>query len=232
MITTLVDPEELAAEEAVIEGDRYRHLFRARRLPVGAALRLTDGHGRARWGKVAAVDKTSARVALGDAAPGHEAARRVELLVSPFRRERAAWLVEKATELGVAAVRFLATERAARDLRPKDFDRLRRVAASALEQSHRSRLPEITGVHDWQELSALAAFADPKSRWLLDTTGASPPAVADAAPAVLLIGSEGGWSDAERQHLADQPWHRVCFGERVLRVETAALAGAALLLCR
>ncbi|MEM7480822.1 MAG: RsmE family RNA methyltransferase [Acidobacteriota bacterium] len=234
MITVLVTPRQLAAGEARIEGDRYRHLFRARRVAVGAHLRLVDGRGTARWGTVEAVDKSSARVVLHEGAPSHEAARRVELLVAPLRRDRASWLVEKATELGVAAVRFIAAERSEHAMKPSTFERLARVAEAALEQSHRARLPEISGVHPVEKRTDLLAVAPPTSRWLLDTQPAEVgSATGDAAaPAVLVVGPEGGWRDDERQAFAELGCRPANFGERVLRVETAALAGAALLLCR
>lgn len=155
MITVLVTPEELAAEKAEVTGDAYRHLFRARRVAVGDRLRVVDGRGAARWAQVVAVDRRRAELALGDPAPSQEPERRVELLVAAHRKERASWLVEKATELGVAAVRFLQTERTPREFGEGTFDRLRRVAGAAVEQCHRARLPEITGMHRWDELAEL-----------------------------------------------------------------------------
>ena len=64
MITLLVDAAALALPEVKVEGDSYRHLFRARRVETGETLRVVDGRGRARWGKVARVDRTSAAVTL------------------------------------------------------------------------------------------------------------------------------------------------------------------------
>jgi 16S rRNA (uracil1498-N3)-methyltransferase len=234
VITVLVSPDELAAGAARIEGDAYRHLFRARRLAVGDPVRATDGRGRARWGEVARVDRRSAALALGAPAPANEPAWRLELLVAAPRRERASWLVEKATELGASAVRLIAAERAPRDWGPGSLDRLRRLAAAALEQCHRAALPEVTGIHPWSELPALLEAA--AARWVLDPAPGArlaaealvpPPAGAAGA---LLVGPEGGWTDAERAELTALGCTPVTLGARVLRVETAALAGAALLL--
>lgn len=233
MITVLVDPEELTGEEVVVRDDAYRHLFRARRLAVGDRLRVVDGAGRARWAEVVHVDRKTGRLGLAEPAPLHEAPQRVELLVAPLRRERASWLVEKATEIGVAAVRFLETEHSVRELTDNAFARLRRVAAAALEQCHRSRLPEISGPHGWDQVDGLLRGLP--DRRLLDA-GADEamdfggPATADR-PAGLLIGPEGGWTDAEREHLLGLEARPVSLGSRVLRVETAAVVGAGLLLC-
>ncbi|HEX6202859.1 MAG TPA: 16S rRNA (uracil(1498)-N(3))-methyltransferase [Thermoanaerobaculia bacterium] len=239
MITVLVPAADLEGDETTLGGDAYRHLFRARRLAVGERLRLTDGAGRARWGEVAAVDRASGTVRLAEPAPLHPPAGRVELLVAAPEKSRASWLVEKATELGVAAVRFLDTARTPREWGAGTLRRLERVAAAAVEQSHGSRLPELTGTHPWSELPALLASTAPAARYVLDTgeqaaTGAalaldrSPSAAATA----VLVGPEGGWTDEERAALAALSCRPVTLGATTLRTETAALAAAALLLAR
>ena len=157
MITLLTTPTAFEAAELRVEGDAYRHLFRARRVEAGEELRIVDGQGRARWGKVARVDRTSATVALGETAPEREPAFRLDLIVPTCRPERASWLVEKTTEVGVHAVRFVNMARAPREFGAGAMDRLTRVAEAALEQCHRSRLPEVTGPHAWKEVAGLAA---------------------------------------------------------------------------
>lgn len=229
-VTLLATPDELDAGEAKVVEEAYKHLFRARRVPVGTTFRVVDGFGRARWGEVTRVDRSSATVALGDPAPTGEPAYRLELLVAAFRPERASWLVEKATELGVSAIRFLETLRAQRVFGDGAVARFRRVAAAALEQCHRSRLPDITGPHSWDELADIASGL--QARWVLDTqsTGTAAGWGERGESGGLLIGPEGGWDEGERRDLLRAGWRPVGLGERVLRVETAAVAGAALLL--
>jgi len=244
--TVVLDPERLAAEEIVVEGDAYRHLFRARRLAVGDRLRAVDGAGAARWAEVAAVDRRTGTLRLLDPAPSHEPAYRLELLVGTPKKDRAATLVEKATEVGAMAVRFVATERSPRDFGTGTLARLGRVAVAAVEQCGRSRVPDLSGVHPWDEIPALLEPAG--DRWLLDTECApvrstSPdegPPEASATPATVwrttaasgavLIGPEGGWSAAEREALGALGCRAVWLGERVLRVETAAAVAASAIL--
>ena len=229
MITLLIDPAGFDLPTARVEGEAYQHLFRARRVAVGERMRVVDGRGRARWGTVDRVDRTSATVTLGEPAPDREPALRLELIIPTCRPERASWLVEKGTEVGVLAFRFANMARAPRELGTITFDRLRRVAAAAVEQCHRSQLPEITGPHAWSEVVGLAGL---ESRWFLDTEAADPGGWGPASgpSGALLIGPEGGLDPAERRQLLTAGWHPVGLGERTLRLETAAVVGAAFLL--
>ncbi len=228
MITVLVPPPLTPGGEKRLDGAPYRHLFRARRLATGERLRLVDGEGTAHWGLVEQVTARQAVLRIAEPAPSGEPAARVELLVAPPRAPRAAWLVEKATELGVAAVRFVATGRAPRRYGSATLSRLRRIAAAAVEQCHRARTPAVTGVHPWAELESL--LAPLPARWLLDTGAAAPPPRLAPGATAVLVGPEGGWTGAERRRLAALDCRPAGLGERTLRVETAALAAATLLL--
>jgi 16S rRNA (uracil1498-N3)-methyltransferase len=224
--TLLVTPERFAAERLSVEGDSYRHLVKARRLESGDRLRVVDGGGRARWAYLEGVGRRSAELVLGDPAPANEPRARVELWAAPPRAPRASWMVEKLTELGVSAVRFFRTERAPRSYGDGTLERMVRVAGSAVEQSGRSRLPEVTGVHGWAEALELLAGAD--RRWLLQP-GAEPvrPAAAEGATTVVLVGPEGGFTEAESTALEALPASSVGLGPTILRVETAAIVAVA-----
>jgi 16S rRNA (uracil1498-N3)-methyltransferase len=237
MITLLTTPEGLRGEDFQVGGEAYRHLFRARRVAAGERLRVVDGEGHARWGQVAQVDRAAAIVRLGAPARSNEPSFHLSLFVPTCRPERAAFVVEKGTELGVVSFRFLHTARAPRDLGAASLRRLERVAAAALEQCHRARLPAITGPHAWSELPELAEGAS--CRWVLDVAPEGSAVGAGesggwgeiAGPAgALLVGPEGGWTEEERRELGAAGWRSVQLGERTLRLETAALAGAAIVL--
>lgn len=227
MMITLV-AEELDSGEVTVEGEAYRHLFRARRVPVGAAVRVVDGRGHARWGKVSRVDRSSARIVLAEPAPTHEPELRLDLLVPTFRPERASWMVEKATEIGVSAIRFLNTARAPRTFGDGTIERMRRVAVAAVEQCHRSLVPEITGPHEWAEIGRFFA----EGRWFLDPQGVTAGWREVGASGALLVGPEGGWSPEEREEVIAAGWRPVGLGPRILRIETAATIGVAMLLLK
>jgi len=225
----VVPPEALAAEEWRIEGRAYHHLFRVRRLAAGDLLRLADGAGRARFAEVAAISRSEAVARLGAEAPANEPELEVELWVAPPKPERAAWLVEKATEIGVVSLRFVATERAARPLPPASLERLRRVAVGAVEQCGRARVPELVAEPGIEAL--LPRPAGGGGLVLLDASGdpPAPPGVASGRLAVA-VGPEGGWSSGERERLGRVSRATWSLGARVLRVETAAIVAAGMLL--
>jgi 16S rRNA (uracil1498-N3)-methyltransferase len=231
-VTVLVEPAALAEADLVIEGDAYHHLFRAARLASGDPVRAVDGRGRARHGVVTGVERRRAVVRLGADAPSREPRLELELLVAAPRPSRASWLVEKGTELGVRAFRFLDCERAERPLDGAALDRLRRVASAAVQQCGRSWVPELSASHRLEE--ALQR-ADGAAVLVLDPTAEAGPCQVEpilGVPTLVVVGPEGGLT-------ADELGVAIRLGARaihllpsILRVETAALAAAAWLLLR
>lgn len=226
--SVLLPPAVFALDEATLVGDVFHHLIRVRRLEAGENMQAVDGFGRARAALLETVGKNAATLRLGAELPARDPRAKLHLLTGALRPERASWLVEKATELGVYALRFLNTERTPRQYGQGRFDRYEKVATAALEQCQGARLPLITGVHPFGEIAALLP-AGPL--WVLDPQATEPlawPAAEDVAEGSLLIGPEGGFSPAELDSLAGARGANL--GPRILRVETAALAAAAILL--
>ena len=169
-----------------------------------------------------------------------EARRAIHLAIGMPANERMDWLVEKATELGVASVQPLTTERTVVRLDPARAARRTQhwsaIAAAACEQCGRNQVPEIL-----QPLGLSAWFAGsaqpmPTARYLLsfrpeaqaiEGYRLNPADV--AAPAVVLCGPEGGLSPAEEAIALAQGFIAMSLGSRVLRAETAALAALTLL---
>jgi 16S rRNA (uracil1498-N3)-methyltransferase len=148
------------------------------------------------------------------------------LLFAPIKRARIDWLVEKATELGVAALLPIWT--AHTQAERVNLERLRAHAVAAAEQCERLSVPEV------QAPQALAAILDawPRQRYLFvcDETHAGAPIAAAVrpGPAAVLVGPEGGFAETELDALGKLPFvTRVGLGPRVLRADTAAVASLA-----
>lgn len=223
MITVWIEPSEFSGDLVRVEGDKYRHLFRARRLRAGTRIRVVDGLGHAREAAIDSVDAKSATLSLQGESPSNEPSCSVALFVGAPKPPRLATLVEKATELGVASIDLVPTTRTARSVSPSELDRLRRIAISAVEQSHRSRLPDITLLSDWDSLVGLLHRFS--TVWLLDPSSSSSPQIGSGSERALIVGPEGGLTPQETEVLLEQGVRPVGLGPRILRTETAAIVG-------
>ena len=214
------------------------HLVRVLRLRAGDGFVLFNGNGDDFDATVLSADKRGARVRVGAGRPaGRESPLRLVLLQGIARGEKMDLILQKATELGVAEVVPLFSERSEVKLDGPRADKRvahwRSVVASACEQSWRARVPPVATPRSLA--AALAAQPPGGLRLLLDPEGtlALPELhpVADE-PVLLAIGPEGGWSSRDRQQLLDEGFKGIRLGPRILRTETAGLAAiAALQVC-
>jgi 16S rRNA (uracil1498-N3)-methyltransferase len=157
------------------------------------------------------------------------------LCAALIKFDRFEWMIEKATELGVAEIVPVETTRSERGLERaarKRVERWRRIALEASQQSRRAHLPEVREPAAFDDIVTEAA----QYRYALDEEPGGA-AIASAIPATrraedsvaLLIGPEGGWTVEERAAFVAAGWTRVSLGPLILRAETAALAGLAVL---
>ncbi|RYD14946.1 MAG: 16S rRNA (uracil(1498)-N(3))-methyltransferase [Lysobacteraceae bacterium] len=211
------------------------HLARVLRLERGHPLRLFDGHGREFAGEIAALAKRGVTARVLDAVDTRdiESPLRITLGQGIARGEKMDWVLQKATELGVARIVPLVTHRTEVKL---DAERAGRrlahwqaVLASACEQCGRNRLPELTEpmkLHDWAaglgDESGLRLVLDPQR-------GARARELAIEAHATLVVGPEGGLSEQDLATLAQAGFRGLRLGPRILRTETAGLAAIAAL---
>jgi 16S rRNA (uracil1498-N3)-methyltransferase len=172
-----------------------------------------------------------------------EASRLVHLVVGMPANERMDWLVEKATEIGVASIRPLMTERSVLRLvgerAEKKVAHWQGVAQAACEQCGGNRVPVIHPVKSftaWIEAQAGEQISSTGLSMLLSLRTGSPgmrqaiPVGRTAASITVLSGPEGGLNDVEEESALIRGFAPVTLGPRVLRAETAALSALAALL--
>ncbi len=191
--------------------DRH-HLAKALRLRAGDPLTLSDGRGRwrpARFGPV--VEPDGEVVVVPTPTPT------ITVGLAPVKGQRPEWAVQKLTELGVDVIWMLVAERSVVrwEGKPGTAERLARVVREAAMQSRRCRLPEV-------QVGVTVAAATAGGDVALADPGGAPPSLSRP---VVLVGPEGGWSDAER----DAAPALVGLGPTILRAETAAVAAGTLL---
>ncbi|MDT9599079.1 16S rRNA (uracil(1498)-N(3))-methyltransferase [Sphingosinicella rhizophila] len=210
----------------VLDGAAANYLGNVLRLGVGAQLKLFDDRTGEWLAEIAEPGKKRLSLRVVRRLRPREPVPDLWLLFAPIKRGRIDWLVEKATELGVARLVPVLTGRTIVDR--VNIDRLRAHAIEAAEQCERTALPELA---DPAKLDALLRnWPADRTLFFADERGGTP--LAEAAvpgPAAILIGPEGGFTDAERAAVGAVPAARpISLGPRILRADTAALAAIAL----
>lgn len=217
-----------AGDPVTVEGNQAHYLAKVMRVAEGDAVVLCDdltGEWAARvvsGGKrdvvLEAVEKLREREPVPD----------FWLCPALLKKDRFDLVLEKATELGIRAIRPVVTRRCVAD--KLNLERARTIVTEAAEQCARTALPE---VHEPVKLDALLAdWPTGRALFFADELGGEPAAeafAADSGPAALIIGPEGGFDDTERAAIRALPAARpISLGPRILRGETAAIAATAL----
>lgn len=218
--------EPLAAGGEVELGPAPSHYLRnVMRLAAGDRVALFNGVDGEWLAEIESCGRRSCRLRVRALLRGQADEPGPALLFAPIKRPRLETLVEKATELGAAALEPVLTRRTVVAGR-LDPERLARIAAEAAEQCGRLTLPRIAEPRRLDE--RLAHWPASRRLYLCDETGGGrgiAAALAEFGPGDLLVGPEGGFDPEELAQL----WTKVYvtpvdLGPRVLRAETAALA--------
>ncbi len=230
--TRLYVAAELAMDRAIeLASGQAHYLKSVLRLAPGDAVALFNGRDGEYLARIESFARDAATVAVQACSREQLPEPDLWLVFAPIKRARIDFLVEKATELGVSALFPVMTRHTM--VERVNLDRLTANAVEAAEQSERLSVPRI---HPPQALDRLLAEWDPSRRLMLcDESGTAPPIAAalhHAAPGswAVLVGPEGGFAETELDAIRKLPF--VCpvsLGPRVLRADTAALVGLAVL---
>jgi 16S rRNA (uracil1498-N3)-methyltransferase len=220
-----VDP---LAPSYVLDEPEAHHLLRVRRARVGDRIELFDGRGARVAAVVREIHKRRAVLDLGERT---ESPQRSDLVVSaPLPKgDRAAMVVEKCVELGVARLVPLETERSVAHPGEGKLEKWKRTVVEACKQCGRDDLMDI----DPPTPLASVLSAGGGGSWFMDPSGE--PAFASVAaeggrrpPRALAVGPEGGWTSDEIGQARRAGWEVVALPGRVLRIETAVVAAVSL----
>jgi 16S rRNA (uracil1498-N3)-methyltransferase len=194
------------------------------RLGPGDQVKLFDDKTGEWLAEIMEAGKKRVTLTLVERLRPREAVPDLWLLFAPIKRGRIDWLVEKATELGVARLVPVLTRRTV--VERLNMARLRAHAVEAAEQCERTALPELAEPVKLDAL--LTAWPAGRTLHFADEAGGEPFAPAPG-PAAILIGPEGGFTEEERAAIRALPSaHPVSLGPRILRADTAALAAVSL----
>jgi 16S rRNA (uracil1498-N3)-methyltransferase len=216
----------LAVGPVLVTGREAHHMAGVCRVRPGDVVCLFNGDGRQYPARVTAVERRQVELEVQAVeAPERELPVRLELAAPLPRGDRAQFLIEKLTELGAACYVPLRTRRSVVAPREAKRERMERWVIEASKQCGRNVLMQVAALTDWSEYCRRPDL--PAVRLLADVGGApAGSAVAAGSALVVAVGPEGGW--AEEEIAAASGWRRISLGARTLRIETAALALAAL----
>jgi len=229
------DAFDVAEQAVTLDPEETRHLRDVLRLKNCDEVYVFDGQGREFRCAISRIKRDTSELQvqsqIGPANP--ESHLQLNLCVALLKGEKFDLVVQKATELGVKKITPLLTRFADIHLRDasdatKRLARWQRIAIEAAKQSGRAFVPEISLPVDFEAaldvdgLGVMFAERDGESLEHLTRESAQQSVTA-------LVGSEGGWSDAEIEAARARNFHVITLGGRILRAETAAITVAALL---
>ena len=221
---------------ATLTGAQAEHLARVLRAHPGMAADVVAG-GHVFHAEVVAVQPNEVRFNLISEVQA-DPALPVTLAMAIYKFDRMEWALEKATELGVAAIAPVIARRTEKHLAQaaeKRAERWRRIVHEAAQQSRRSEVPLI---HEPAALALRARSTSSPTRIVLaeqERTTTLRSAIEEAVAAAgeempsleIAIGPEGGWAPEEEALFDANGWRAVSLGPRILRAETAAIAALA-----
>jgi 16S rRNA (uracil1498-N3)-methyltransferase len=238
MLRLLIDPSELAPGERTVRGDDHHYLFHVRRLRPGDRLVLFDGEGREAEAEVKSIGSRSAAIEVGGhvkVAPAR-AAPSLTVILSLIKGERMDSCLTKLVEIGVGRIVPLLAERSVVRLdgerAERRRERFRALVRAAVQQCRAVQVPVVDPICSLDQALALTADAELK---VVFWEGAQAVPLRTVLPerspsgVAVLVGPEGGLSAEEVDSAVAAGFRVAGLGPRILRADTAAVAGAAIL---
>lgn len=207
----------------LVEGDEAHHAVRVKRLEIGSAVEVLDGRGRIGISRIAEILKTRAgwgiRLDIASVAAAPAVAPRLEVWTAAAKGGRLEDTIDGLSQVGATAWGLLEADHAAVDPRPGKLERLSRTVSEACKQSGRAWRMELMDTRRVERAAQGAGVV------VMADAGGEPYTRTGAATIRLLIGPEGGWSARE----LGLGIRRCRFGPHIMRIETAAIAAAAVI---
>jgi 16S rRNA (uracil1498-N3)-methyltransferase len=226
MLRLFVEPPLAPGIAVEATAGQAHYLGTVMRRAMGETVRLFNGHDGEWSAHIETLNRGKATFRLEALVRAQADDTDVWLAFALLKRDTTDLLVQKATELGVAALLPVITERT--NAVRVNMDRLRSIAVEAAEQSERLTVPTL---HEPRKLAeVLASWPAERTLWAALERADAPPIRSADGPSGLLIGPEGGFGPLDHAALDHLPFIKpISLGPRILRAETAAIVGLALL---
>jgi 16S rRNA (uracil1498-N3)-methyltransferase len=216
-------------ETTSISGEEFHHAVRVVRVREGEHVELFDGKGHAAEAHIVTIGGNSLEVAVDKPIGSRESPLKLHLAAAIVQLEKFELVLQKATELGVASITPLITDRV--ELRPERYrgksERWRKIVLEAVKQCGRAVIPRLDEPAPFDEIVGAAAV-----KLFFEADVEPSPAPASVEGAMLFIGPEVGWSEREIDAARDAACIFQRMGPRRLRAETAAISALAIISAR
>lgn len=225
--------EKITRPTTVLDGNEWKHLSEVLRARVGDRVILCPNDGRDYVFEIKSCDRKSATLEYAEDYPNTtEPKADVTVFASLLKGDKTEYAVQKLTELGVKRIVPFIGEYTVQ--RSEKSERLRRAAHEAAKQCGRARIPEVEEPMPFASIVPMLSAFD-KVVFAYEGAYASGQRLRDVIDGTeksvaLIVGAEGGFAGKEVQTLTNAGYLPVTLGKRILRAETAAVAGAAVLM--
>lgn len=215
---------EIINGEIVLRDQEWQHLSKSMRMKIGDDLWVLDGAGHKYHAILTRLDKKIAIAEIRHTWQSSSPTGTLHLAIAPTKNiNRMEWLLEKATELGLAHMTFLETRRTERTR--INLERMQKIAVSAMKQSANVYLPVVS---DLQPLPAfLRSLSGDSCRLVAHCQSENLPHLADllqpGMKSVVLIGPEGDFTRDEIDLCGEHGFQEISLGQMRLRTETAGI---------
>jgi 16S rRNA (uracil1498-N3)-methyltransferase len=239
MYQFFVEPAQVREHEIVIVGSDVNHIGNVLRMKPGERIRVSDNSGKSYFCRIREITKDTVLCNIDEAdVSGTELPSRIFLFQGLPKADKMELIIQKSVELGVSEVIPVAMKNCVVRLDEKKAasktGRWQAIAESAAKQSKRAVIPQVHAPLSWKEALNFAKTLDImlvpyENERGMDATRELIGSIAPGQSIGILIGPEGGFSDAEIAETDSLGFSRISLGRRILRTETAGLATLAML---
>jgi 16S rRNA (uracil1498-N3)-methyltransferase len=226
-----ISPDQVIDQLITVSGEDVRHLATVLRMKTGDGLLLCDGTGTEYQAKIVQVGRSEIRAEIVSRSMREIRHPLITLGQGLPKSGKMDWIVQKSTELGVATIIPLVTERTIVKIRDEEkrVSRWQKIAREAAMQSNRPDIPQVGHIQSFFDfLQTLSP--EPRTLLLLPWEEGTEPVknvlrqIPGIKNIIVLIGPEGGFSAQEAEAAKERGFHLVSLGPNILRTETAAVA--------
>jgi 16S rRNA (uracil1498-N3)-methyltransferase len=226
-----ISPDQVIDQFITVSGEDVRHIATVLRMKMGDGLLLCDGTGTEYQAKIVQVGRAEIRAEIVSRSKREIRQPLITLGQGLPKSDKMDWIVQKSTELGVATIMPLVTERTIVKIRDEEKRVLRwqKIAREAAMQSNRPDIPQVGPIQTFPDVLQTLS-PGPRTLLLLPWEEGTEPMknVLRQNPGIqnviVLIGPEGGISAREADAAKEKGFHLVSLGTNILRTETAAVA--------